>query len=282
MKGRSSIRFDDTSSWPPLDALRTGTGGRRPPPVSDLSGRSIAVSFSSGATARYNFADASTVEFSVKQKSGEAQTVRAACEVFAAGADQYIVHVQPGDGELASRALVLDFQLRSALATVSQLDAAPKAGPAVHTKAWPGAIDGRSATAAPAPTADLVGKRVIYDYGDDQVYEHFYLTPTVFTWLCLSGPEQGLADTESCMTYRLRDGVYLFSWQEKVVPCGASVLLDLNHSQTCGAFLGRGKDPTEVLYFTWGARVDRVDSASYPRSWDPARLPLDQRVPSET
>jgi hypothetical protein len=117
---------------------------------------------------------------------------------------------------------------------------------------------------APSETEDLVGKRVMCIYGDDQIYEHVYLTPRLFTWLCLRGPEVGLADTEATTVYRIRDGLYLFSWREKVIPCGASLLIDLTLGQTCGALLGWNDVGSAALYFTWGARLISLGTTDYP------------------
>lgn len=67
-------------------------------------------------------------------------------------------------------------------------------------------------------TAEIVGNRVRWTYSEHDVYEHIYLNPQFYSWQCLEGPEKGLADTDHCDYFKLRDKVYLFVWREKLVP----------------------------------------------------------------
>ncbi|NOX51051.1 MAG: hypothetical protein GXP16_11040, partial [Gammaproteobacteria bacterium] len=67
-------------------------------------------------------------------------------------------------------------------------------------------------------TDQLVGKRVRYVYSDGGIYEHIYLNPQLYTWHCLAGSEQGLADTDACTTLAIRPDIYLFCWREKIIP----------------------------------------------------------------
>jgi hypothetical protein len=62
----------------------------------------------------------------------------------------------------------------------------------------------------------------------------------------MSRPEVGLADTEPCCA-SVRYGVHLVTGREKVVPCGAAAMIDLQGSQTCVASLGRDADSDGFL-----------------------------------
>ncbi|MFV4889300.1 MoaF C-terminal domain-containing protein [Acinetobacter baumannii] len=59
-------------------------------------------------------------------------------------------------------------------------------------------------------STSLVGKRVFYRYSDVEAYEHIYLAPGTFTWHCVRGGEQGIADTERCMAFDIAEDLYLF------------------------------------------------------------------------
>ncbi|MDR2892664.1 MAG: molybdenum cofactor biosynthesis F family protein [Deltaproteobacteria bacterium] len=76
-------------------------------------------------------------------------------------------------------------------------------------------------------TADLVGKRMRYDYRSGDVYEHQYKSETLFTWICLDGMEKGKTDSEACRTYKIADQLYFFIWWEKTVPTLGALILDL-------------------------------------------------------
>lgn len=74
-----------------------------------------------------------------------------------------------------------------------------------------GAIDGpiTSATERHEDTRELIGKRIEYMYSDSERYEHVYLNERLFTWHCLAGAEQGLADTERCRYLKIVDRLYI-------------------------------------------------------------------------
>lgn len=67
-------------------------------------------------------------------------------------------------------------------------------------------------------TNEIVGNRVRWTYSEQDIYEHIYLNPNFYSWQCLEGPEKGLADTDHCDYFKLRDKLYLFVWREKLVP----------------------------------------------------------------
>ncbi|MCR1161185.1 hypothetical protein NEK97_06925 [Paenarthrobacter sp. UW852] len=56
-----------------------------------------------------------------------------------------------------------------------------------------------------------------------------YLSPTWYTWQCLAGPERGLADTDSNTVFEIRPGIFVFTWREKVIPCGSVTIADHRH-----------------------------------------------------
>lgn len=87
-------------------------------------------------------------------------------------------------------------------------------------------------------TTELVGKRIRYRYSPTELYEHIYLNDSFYTWQCISGVEAGLADTDLCHFFKLRDELYLFVWQEKIVPTLGVVTVDLQKNKTDGKIFG--------------------------------------------
>lgn len=87
-------------------------------------------------------------------------------------------------------------------------------------------------------TAELVGKRIRYRYSPTELYEHIYLNESFYTWHCLRGVEAGLADTDLCHYFKLADQLYLFVWQEKIVPTLGVVMVDLAQNKTDGKIFG--------------------------------------------
>ncbi|GAB3170510.1 molybdenum cofactor biosynthesis F family protein [Myceligenerans halotolerans] len=111
------------------------------------------------------------------------------------------------------------------------------------------------------PTTELVGFRNRYTYSPNEVYEHVYLTPGLYTWHCLNGVEQGLADTDRCHHVGIRDGLTLFVWREKIVPTLGLLLIDLSAMRTDGKIFGNdGFDTTSTVNFPVGARAEVLDT----------------------
>ena len=108
-----------------------------------------------------------------------------------------------------------------------------------------GAIDQPFSDQTPRhePTEKLVGKRIHYQYGPKDSYEHIYLSRKFYTWNCLQGPEAGLSDTDYCQYYKVADELYLFVWLEKVIPTIGLVLIDFKLGKTSGKIFGyQGED----------------------------------------
>ncbi|MDA3623937.1 MoaF N-terminal domain-containing protein [Saccharopolyspora sp. WRP15-2] len=132
-----------------------------------------------------------------------------------------------------------------------------------------GAIGGSSA-ARHAPTDALVGLRNRYTYSPNEVYEHIYLTPDRYTWHCLQGVEQGLADTDRCHHIGIRDGLTLFVWREKIVPTLGLILIDLDGMRTDGKLFGNdGFDTTSLVNFPVGARAEILNRTTHPAASGP-------------
>jgi len=103
-----------------------------------------------------------------------------------------------------------------------------------------GSIDTPLTVATPRHevTRELIGLRNQYLYSATEAYEHVYLNENFYSWQCLNGVEQGLADTDRCHYYKIAEQLYLFVWREKIVPTLGLVLIDLAAGKTDGKIFG--------------------------------------------
>ncbi len=129
-----------------------------------------------------------------------------------------------------------------------------------------GAIDQPFSPQTPRhePTEELVGKRVRYQYGSKDSYEHIYLSREFYTWNCIQGPEAGLSDTDYCHYYKVADELYLFVWLEKVIPTIGVIMVDFNRGKTSGKIFGyKGEDFGETCNTAVGAYLTLKNETRY-------------------
>lgn len=113
-------------------------------------------------------------------------------------------------------------------------------------------------------TDELVGKRVHYQYGPKDSYEHIYLSREFYTWNCIQGPETGLSDTDYCHYYKVANDLYLFVWVEKVIPTIGLVLIDFKWGKTSGKIFGyQGGDFGETCNTPVGAYLTLKNETRY-------------------
>lgn len=113
-------------------------------------------------------------------------------------------------------------------------------------------------------TDELIGLRNQYRYSPTECYEHIYLNSHFYTWQCLQGVEQGLADVDRCHYFKLAEQLYLFVWREKIVPTLGVVLIDLQQLKTDGKIFGyQGNDFAALSNFPVGARAEILNHTSH-------------------
>jgi len=111
---------------------------------------------------------------------------------------------------------------------------------------------------------ELIGLRNQYRYSPTECYEHIYLNSHFYTWQCLQGVEQGLADVDRCHYFKLAEQLYLFVWREKIVPTLGVVLIDLQQLKTDGKIFGyQGNDFTALSNFPVGAKAQILNHTSH-------------------
>ena len=256
--------MNDIGTWIPVGDLAEGFSPESNilPPAYDLAGYSISLNFEHGATLTLRI-----------DREGDGQVIvledgtRRPARVTSLREQFYFIDYVPQDDASDSVTLLLDYASGSALqilgtlpnageTTASLLARAAAGQPltAVKVQFRAGRITGSEGDYGFPRTAELVGKRVRYRYSKTELYEHIYLNEAFYSWHCLSGVEAGLADTDLCHYFKLRDDLYLFIWQEKIVPTLGIVIVDLARCKTDGKIIGfAGYTPGKLSNFAIGA-----------------------------
>lgn len=102
----------------------------------------------------------------------------------------------------------------------------------------PGFVGEQSSCVRPHETRDLIGKRTLFRYSSNHLYEHIYLSSRRFVWHNLVGEQRGHAAAELASTWKLEDGVYLFTWREEIIPVGTVFVFDYARGRSTGKFIG--------------------------------------------
>ena len=119
----------------------------------------------------------------------------------------------------------------------------------------------------PHPTSSgLVGKRIYYRYSERDHYEHIYLNNGTFTWHCIHGAEQGLADTEQTRTWEVAEDLFLFFWTEAIMPVEAVLLIDLQHMRSIGRMFGWDPTPNQLVHLPFSSEATLLNTTTYPES----------------
>ncbi|WP_427016079.1 MoaF C-terminal domain-containing protein [Pseudarthrobacter sp. P1] len=259
--------LQDTSTWLPLDGLAPGFDANKAAPVQDLDGQSFRVA-GDGGPLEVSFSGDS-VQWSMAGRSGTDP-----CEVFAVAEDLYYAQWHSGADGAFALSLFLDLASGRALSITAFLGEAAQGETAVRHVFHPGTIDGMAARGpALGETAALLGRRVEWVYSPIHAYEHIYLSPQWYTWQCLAGPERGLADTDTNTTYQLRPGIYVFTWREKVIPCGSITVADhrdITAIRSHGYLFGWNEAGTDPVHFTFGAHGRLVSMSRHSAGLEPA------------
>lgn len=276
-----TVNLSDTSTWLPLDGLAPGFDASKAPLSSDLDGRTFTVVDERGTRIVHTFS-AGEVAWDYRPGTGDdtaAATQTDACEVFRVDDDLYYAQFHHDYLPNEAVSLILDLRSGYALAVLSVLGEKTTEHVAVRHLFALGRIEELAQRGdAPAPTTELIGRRVLWVYSSVHAYEHVYLSPHWYTWQCLAGPEQGLADTDENTVWRIRPGIYVFTWREKVIPCGSVTIADHRDQHALrshGVLFGAGEDGAAPAHFTFGAHGRLLSNTVHPAQFDPAR-PLER------
>ncbi|MDJ0336274.1 molybdenum cofactor biosynthesis F family protein [Salinibacterium sp. G-O1] len=277
----NGLNLSDTTTWLPLDGLAPGFDASKAELSTALEGKTFTTVDDRGTRVTHTFGPGTV---SWNYRPGEGDDIEAAshtdtCEVIEVDDDLFYAQFHHEYRPTEAVSLILDLRSGRSLSIISVLGEKTTAQVAVQHVFTPGRLEelGQSGE-APAPTMELVGRRVLWVYSSEHAYEHLYLSPHWYTWQCLAGPEQGLADTDENSVWMIRPGIYVFTWREKVIPCGSVTIADHRDQKSIrshGVLFGEGENGAAPTHFTFGAHGRLLSNTVHPVEYDPSR-PLER------
>jgi hypothetical protein len=255
--------FSDTASWLPLDGLAPGFDANKAPVVGELDGRVFVLHDDAGGPDRSARFVGSRVDWDGASDPGE---------TFLVDDDLFYVQFHRTTNPREAISLILDVRAGRALIITTRIG--DGGTPRVTQEFRPATIGGAAVRGqAIEPSTDLIGRRALWVYSPRHAYEHVYLSPHWYTWQCLAGPERGLADTDENSVYRIRPGIYVFTWREKVIPCASVTIADHRDARRLrshGVLFGLDGSGALPTHFTFGAYGRLLSTTVHPEDLDPA------------
>lgn len=229
---------EESAEWLNMDDFSAGIDANRVAPSNDLAGTTIVVTTADG-TLSLAFGDSGTVTWDATGFAWAGSGTDAYEEV-PVGDGAYWVDFSLGERRVETLTVPVHPGRGWALVVHSRIhDEGAEVETRVTQSFHGGRIEGASGEAAvPAPTRDLIGKRTLFRYSPNHLYEHIYLSSRRFVWHNLVGEQRGHAAAELATTYKLDDGLYLFTWREEKIPVGTVFVFDYAGGRSTGKFIG--------------------------------------------
>ncbi len=250
--------------WRTYDEFAAGIDTYRLPDA-DLTGLTINIRLDDDTVFEMDFIDARTVRWS---STGTLEAVSAVdpYEAVAVRPEVTFVNLPVTSRERESLTLVFSTTTRRALAVHSVIAAdAVDDVPQVAQHFWAGILDGGQATGdVPGPSRDLIGRRNLYRYSPEHLYEHVYLSSERYAWQCVQGVQRGHGDVDMSTVWKFEQGLYLFCFREFKIAVASVWLHDLGYQlMTTGNFLGLNGDG-EAEHSRAGGHIYPIGSVTYP------------------
>lgn len=226
--------------WRSYDEFAAGIDTYRIPET-DLSGRQVRLSLDDGTRVALRFDTANKLTWSATGAINAEQDTTDPYEAIAVRDDVLYVHLPLRSTHGA--ALTVIFSTTTHRAMVIHTMIRPDLGdelPRVGQSFFAGTTDGGEPTGeVPGPSRDLIGKRNIYRYSPEHLYEHVYISSQRYAWQCLQGVQRGHGDMDLSTVWRFSHGLYLFCFREFRIAVASVWLHDLGYQlRTTGNFLG--------------------------------------------
>lgn len=250
--------------WRTYDEFAAGIDTYRLPQRS-LNGTSVTLALDDGTRLELAF-DADEVVWAASGSITTDAGTRDPYDAVAVRDDVLFVNLPLTSREREALTLVWSTTTHRALAVVSHIAANATDGvPQVTQQFFAGVLGGGEPHGdAPAPSRDLIGKRNVYRYSPNHLYEHVYLSSQRYSWQCLQGVQRGHGDTDLSTVWKFDDGLYLFCFREFRIAVASVWLHDLGYAlRTTGIFLGlNGAGESE--HSRAGGHIYPLGSVTYP------------------
>ncbi|WP_166346482.1 MoaF C-terminal domain-containing protein [Phytoactinopolyspora limicola] len=251
--------------WRAYDDFAAGIDTYRLPNA-DLSGTSVRLTFTGNLSVALDFQNATEVSW---QASGQIEVPSGTVDPYDAVAvrdDVFFVHLPRRSSDRDALTVVYSTTTHRALAVHTVIQPEPIDGmPQVTQDFWAGVTDGGEPTGEePGPSRYLIGKRNVYRYSPEHLYEHVYVSSQRYAWQCLQGAQRGHGDMDLSTVWKFQDELYLFCFREFRIPVASIWLHDLGYAlRTTGSFLGlNGAGQPE--HSRGGGYIYPLGSVEYP------------------
>lgn len=251
--------------WHTYDEFAAGIDAYRKPSVS-LAGRRLALALDDGTELALAF-DETTVSWTAGGALAQPETAVDPYDAVAVRDGVHFVTLPLVSRERESLTVVLSRETNRAVVVHSRIadEETAEDAPRVGQTFWAATSDeGPVAGEAPAPSRDLIGKRNVYRYSPEHLYEHVYVSSLRYAWQCLEGVQRGHGDMDLSTVWKFDDGLYLFCFREFRIAVASVWLHDLGYQlMTTGNFLGLTGDGRSEHSYAGGC-IYPLGTVAYP------------------
>ncbi|MEV0587072.1 MoaF C-terminal domain-containing protein [Nonomuraea sp. NPDC050310] len=252
-----------SSGWKTMDDFAPGIATNRLPATDRLAGTALRLAFADGSATRLDFRTGAELS----ADGGPAQPYEA---VPVREDLLFLGHGHPEEPRRHTVTVVHTGLGRALRITSTIAEEAVPGEPRVAQAFTPGTVEGTPVRGEPpAPTRELIGRRALYRYSPDHLYEHVYLSSTRYAWQCLVGAQRGHGDVDLAATWKLADDLYVFTFREFRIPVAATWLYDWAARRTVGTFFGLS-GAGEIHASPGGAHIEPLGTVTYPPGEEPA------------
>ncbi|WP_111848917.1 MoaF C-terminal domain-containing protein [Acinetobacter baumannii] len=269
MKTETNIFMDyiPENQWPAVSKMLDGFGEQTLPASSSLVGTSLSLTNADGQKIDYHFISLSQLTWTdnsgtmPKEGSATYKAIKAREDIF-------LIDFIVGEGaEIQNVTFVFDRNTGAVTTGVSSFFVKDGKKRGTTEFMFHHTLEAINTLGHPRSTS-LVGKRVFYRYSDVEAYEHIYLAPGTFTWHCVRGGEQGIADTERCMAFDIAEDLYLFFWTEKVMTVEAVLLIDFREKRSIGRMMCWDDYKDQPVLLPFNSRLSVLNETQYPQDYN--------------
>lgn len=264
----TASEFDTTAAdpieWRSYEEFAAGIDTYRLPSTS-LRGASFALTLEDDSTFLLTFG-VDTVRWTGTGEFSTATLLTDPYDAVRVRPDVVFVHLPLESREREAISLVYSETTHRALVVLTEISAEETNGePRVRQRFWSGVSNaGPVAGTAAGPSRDLIGKRNLYRYSPQHLYEHVYISSERYAWQCVQGVQRGHGDMDMSTVWKFEDGLYLFCFREFRIPVASIWIHDLSYAlRTTGSFLGLTKNNT-TEHSRGGGHIYPLGSVSYP------------------
>ena len=228
----------ESAEWRNMEDFSEGIDTNRLPQTDALAGHTHSVQLADGGVAEFSFTAGQRVTWKVtgEEWGGEGEE---SYDGVAVGEGAFWVDFSISARKVESITLIFQPVTGWALIVHSRIhDENFTTETRVMQTFHAGYVDGITSAELPHETRELIGKRTLFRYSANHLYEHIYLSSRRFVWHNLVGEQRGHAAAELATTWKLEKGLYVFTWREEKIPVGTVFLFDYARGRSTGKFIG--------------------------------------------